>query len=130
MSADATSFDLADAPIVGNAVLVGELAPNLVHNAARYGARTVGVATRRNGASSLLEVSDDGPGLPREARERVFERFSRLDSQWTEGSGLGLAIVSEIAQRHGAKVDLADGPRGAGTRVTIAFPAKTVSGTV
>jgi len=67
-------------------------------------------------------VSDDGPGIPAEARQRVFERFSRLDAQSTAGSGLGLAIVSEIAQRHGATVELADGPQGRGTRVTVAFP--------
>jgi two-component system sensor histidine kinase TctE len=115
-------FDLAQAPIAGNPVLVGELATNLVHNAARYGARTVTVATRGEPGASTLEVSDDGPGIPVEARERVFERFSRLDAQSTEGSGLGLAIVSEIAQRHGARVELADGPRGRGTRVTVAFP--------
>jgi two-component system sensor histidine kinase TctE len=115
-------FDLAQAPIAGNPVLVGELATNLVHNAARYGARVVTVATRGEGRISKLEVSDDGPGIPVEARERVFERFSRLDAQSTEGSGLGLAIVSEIAQRHGARVELADGPQGRGTRVTVAFP--------
>ncbi len=115
-------FDLGSAPIVGNSVLVGELATNLVHNAARYGARTVGVTTRAANARSMLEVSDDGPGIPREARDRVFERFSRLDSQSTEGSGLGLAIVSEIAQRHRAAVDLGEGPGGVGTRVTVFFP--------
>jgi two-component system sensor histidine kinase TctE len=115
-------FDLAPTPISGNAVLVGELATNLVHNAARYGARTVTVAARRHDDRSILEVSDDGSGIPREARERVFERFSRLDSQSTEGSGLGLAIVSEIAQRHGATIELVDGASGRGTRVVISFP--------
>ena len=116
-------FDLGAAPIVGNSVLVGELATNLVHNAARYGARTVGVTTRAANDRSMLEVSDDGPGIPREARERVFERFSRLDSQSTEGSGLGLAIVSEIAQRHGAQVQLTEGDAGRGTRVIVSFAA-------
>jgi two-component system sensor histidine kinase TctE len=115
-------FDLSAAPISGNAVLVGELATNLVHNAARYGARVVTVATHAADKTSKLEVSDDGPGIPAEARQRVFERFSRLDAQSTAGSGLGLAIVSEIAQRHGATVELADGPQGRGTRVTVAFP--------
>ena len=115
-------FDLAPAPITGNALLVGELASNLVHNAARYGARTVTVATRRDVDRSILEVTDDGPGIPREARERVFERFTRLEGQASEGSGLGLAIVSEIAQRHGASTELADGRDGKGTRVAISFP--------
>ena len=117
-------FDLNPAPMTGNAVLVGELAANLVHNSARYGARTVTVATRAMEHESILEVIDDGPGIPAGERERVFERFSRLDPQSTEGSGLGLAIVSEIAQRHRAAVELADGPDGRGTRVEIAFPKK------
>jgi two-component system sensor histidine kinase TctE len=110
--------------MTGNAVLVGELAANLVHNSARYGARTVTVATRATEHESILEVTDDGPGIPAGERERVFERFSRLDPQSTEGSGLGLAIVSEIAQRHRAAVELVDGPGGHGTRVAIAFPKK------
>jgi two-component system sensor histidine kinase TctE len=117
-------FDLNPAPMTGNAVLVGELAANLVHNSARYGARTVTVATRATEHESILEVTDDGPGIPAGERERVFERFSRLDPQSTEGSGLGLAIVSEIAQRHRAAVELVDGPGGHGTRVAIAFPKK------
>jgi len=117
-------FDLNPAPIIGNAVLVGELAANLVHNAARYGARTVTVATRATERDSILEVTDDGPGIPAGERERAFERFSRLNPQSTEGSGLGLAIVSEIAQRHRAMIDLVDGPGGRGTRVAIAFPKK------
>jgi len=115
-------FELEPAEIMGNALLVGELATNLVHNAARYGAQTVTVATRPAADRSILEVTDDGPGIAREARERVFERFSRLQSQSTEGSGLGLAIVSEIAQRHRATVHLEEGPGARGTRVTISFP--------
>ena len=117
-------FELDPAPVQGNAVLLGELAANLVHNSARYGARTVTVATRATEHVSILEVTDDGPGIPAGERERVFERFSRLDPQSTEGSGLGLAIVSEIAQRHRGAIDLADGPDGQGTRIAIAFPKK------
>ena len=86
--------------------------------------RTVTVATRATEHESVLEVTDDGPGIPAGERERVFERFSRLDPQSTEGSGLGLAIVSEIAQRHRAAVELVDGPDGHVTRVAIAFPRK------
>jgi two-component system sensor histidine kinase TctE len=117
-------FDLNPTPCVGNAVLIGELAANLIHNAARYGASTVIVATLATNTRSILEVTDNGPGIPAGERQRVFERFSRLDPQSTEGSGLGLAIVSEIAQRHRATVELADGPDGHGTRVSIAFPKR------
>jgi len=107
-------FDLAPAPILGNAMLVGELASNLVDNAARYGAKTVKVATGRAGSRSVLEVSDDGPGIPADQRTLIFERFRRLDNESTEGSGLGLAIVKEIAQRHGATIAVDEGEAGAG----------------
>lgn len=116
-------FDLDNAPIHGNPVLVGELATNLVDNASRYGARNVTVATRRAGGGSLLEVSDDGPGIPPAERGRIFERFYRLDNESTEGSGLGLAIVREIAQRHGASVELTEPAHHPGTRVGVMFPA-------
>jgi two-component system sensor histidine kinase TctE len=115
-------FDLGPAPIVGNGLLVGELASNLVDNAARYGAKTVRIATHRNGKRSLLEVSDDGPGIPAEQRTRIFERFHRLQNNGSaEGSGLGLAIVHEIAQRHGAAVEVDDAPSGRGTCIRVLF---------
>jgi two-component system sensor histidine kinase TctE len=117
-------FDLDPAPIVGNGLLVGELASNLVDNAARYGAKTVRIATHRNGTRSLLEVSDDGPGIPADARARIFERFHRLQNNGSaEGSGLGLAIVHEIAQRHRAEIEVGDPEQGRGTRVSVAFPS-------
>jgi two-component system sensor histidine kinase TctE len=116
-------FDLAPAPINGNSMLVGELASNLVDNAARYGAKTVKVATTHVDARSILRVSDDGPGIPVDQRSRIFERFHRLDNESTEGSGLGLAIVKEIAQRHGAAVTVDDADTGGGTRVSVSFPA-------
>jgi two-component system sensor histidine kinase TctE len=116
-------FDLDVAPIRGNPTLLGELATNLVDNASRYGARNVCIATRHWGRSSLLEVTDDGPGIPPEERGRIFERFYRLDNESTEGSGLGLAIVREIAQRHGASVELSERPGESGTRVGVMFPA-------
>lgn len=115
-------FDLAPAPIQGDPVLLGELAANLVDNATRYGASYVLVGTRRSGDRSILEVVDDGPGIPPAERMRIFERFHRLDKQATEGSGLGLAIVHEIAQRHGATIEVDDAPSGRGTRIRVSFP--------
>jgi len=120
-------FDLAPAGIQGNAVLVGELASNLVDNAARYGARNVKVVTRNGEGHSVLGVIDDGPGIPPAERERIFERFRRLDNESTEGSGLGLAIVSEIAQRHRASIAVNDGYGGAGICVSVVFPAVTMA---
>ena len=117
-------FDLQPAPLRGSALLIGELASNLVDNAARYGARTVRVATRVNAGRSLLEIEDDGPGIPPGQRLQVFERFHRIGNNATEGSGLGLAIVAEIAQRHGATVEIGDARQGAsGARVVVSFPA-------
>ena len=115
-------FDLAPAAIEGNPVLVGELASNLVDNAARYGAKTVLVRSGVADRIAYLEVNDDGPGIPAEERTRIFERFRRLDNESTEGSGLGLAIVNEIAQRHGATIEVADGEGGRGTKVIVSFP--------
>jgi two-component system, OmpR family, sensor histidine kinase TctE len=115
-------FDLAPAPIEGDPVLLGEAATNLVDNATRYGAHYVLVGTRRSGSRSILEVVDDGPGIPPAERTRIFERFRRLDGQTAEGSGLGLAIVREIAQRHGATVEVDDAPSGQGTRIRVSFP--------
>jgi two-component system sensor histidine kinase TctE len=117
-------FDLEPAPFLGNALLVGELASNLVDNALRYGAANVKVATRPARDGSILEVTDDGPGIPEAERTRIFKRFHRLDSESTQGSGLGLAIVSEIAQRHRARVEVHEAPGGRGTRVTVAFPVQ------
>jgi two-component system sensor histidine kinase TctE len=115
-------FDLAPAQIEGDPVLVGEMVANLVDNATRYGATYVLVGTRREGRHSILEVVDDGPGIPLEDRDRIFERFRRLDRHSPGGSGLGLAIVHEIAQRYGAQVNVDDAPSGRGTRIRVTFP--------
>jgi two-component system sensor histidine kinase TctE len=115
-------FDLQPAPVRGDAVLVGELASNLVDNACRYGARTVKISTISRSGVSILEVEDDGPGIPRAERSRIFERFHRLRHHSTDGSGLGLAIVAEIAQRHGAAIELTDAASHPdGTRVIVTF---------
>jgi two-component system sensor histidine kinase TctE len=116
-------FELQPAPMHGVRLLAGELAENLVDNATRYGAKTVRIATRAEDGA-VLEVSDDGPGIPASERQRMFERFQRLDNQATEGSGLGLAIVREIAQRHGATVELTEASGPSGTRVVVHFPPR------
>jgi two-component system OmpR family sensor kinase len=74
-----------------------------------------------------LSVRDGGPGIPPEARERIFERFSRLESsRGTEGTGLGLSIVSAIAEAHGGTVALS-GPPGQGSTFTIRIPLVNVA---
>nr|WP_295837218.1 sensor histidine kinase [uncultured Azospirillum sp.] len=115
----------ADVRTVGNPVLVGELLGNLLDNAIRYnrpgGTVTVRVGTG-SGAGPVLEVEDDGPGIPEAERERVFERFYRLDRPGEPprtGSGLGLAIVRALADRLGAAVRLDAGADGRGLKVTV-----------
>ena len=102
------------------------LARNLLENAIQYtpsGGR-VTVAGRRSHEWIHLEVSDDGPGIPLEARERVFERFYRLDkgrSRDRGGTGLGLAIVKHVAELHGGTVEL-QSELGEGSLFKVSFP--------
>jgi signal transduction histidine kinase len=73
------------------------------------------------GPRPALTVSDDGPGIPEEDRERIFERFYRgtTGRRSGPGTGLGLAIVAELAQRWGGEARLLDGP---GTAIEVSFP--------
>ncbi len=123
--------DGATAPISGHPLLLRELIRNLVDNALRYtpehGVVTVRTATTAD--EVVLEVEDNGAGIPPGERALVFERFYRVLGAQSDGSGLGLAIVSEIAGQHGAAVEIGDGiawpaarGAGAGTRVTVRFP--------
>jgi two-component system sensor histidine kinase TctE len=116
------------APLRGDATLLGEMILNLIDNALRYTPKGAVVTLRvdRN-ETTTITVDDDGPGIPAEKREMVFERFVRLQEPETEGCGLGLAIVQEIAAGHGARVTLEDAPSG-GLRVRIAFPEPVASG--
>jgi len=117
-------FELEDAWTVGEPLLLRELAANLLDNALAYTQPGGSVTVRtgvRNG-ESLLEVEDNGPGIPEADREKVFERFYRVPATGGEGCGLGLSIVSEIAGRHSARVDLGVPPEGRGTLIRAAFP--------
>lgn len=109
----------------GNAFLLREMLNNLLDNAVRYtesgGHITVRVGSEPGGI--LLTVEDDGPGVPEEDRERVFQRFYRVLGTGTDGCGLGLAIVREIAASHGAESSLLPGANGRGTVAQIRFPA-------
>ncbi len=113
------------APMFGDRALIGELILNLADNAIKYSPRgsMVTLGVHGQGTSVCLTIEDDGPGIPEENRNGVFERFVRLQNTTVEGCGLGLAIVSEIAGRHGAVVTLGDAAKG-GLRVEIVFPAE------
>jgi two-component system sensor histidine kinase TctE len=117
-------FDLARAPLAGDAFLLRDLVDNLVDNAVRYtpAGGTVTVRTQRVGGEALLVVEDSGPGIAPDKRALVFNRFVRLDDK-TPGSGLGLAVVRDIAHAHRATVELVDMPGGQGIRFRVRFPA-------
>lgn len=98
-----------DAPLEvdGSALLLREAVSNLIDNAIHYAGRGSEVTVRcgRDGDAAWVEVQDNGPGIPPEDRERVFERFVRATHEGT-GCGLGLAIVKEVVERHGGRVSL------------------------
>jgi signal transduction histidine kinase len=97
---------------------------NLLNNASRHAISRVDVTVRLTSGQVRLEVSDDGLGIAPADRERVFDRFVRLDpdrSRGGGGAGLGLAIVREIVAAHGGTVTIADGI-GTGTCVTVQLP--------
>jgi signal transduction histidine kinase len=97
---------------------------NLVDNAIKYSPAGghVTVALEECAEALVLSVSDQGSGIPRELRQRVFERFVRLQGAPGHGSGLGLTIVERAAAQHGASVELLDGPDGRGLTVRVRFP--------
>ncbi len=111
----------ADEPVwlLGEPTLLNELLSNLVDNALAHTRANVILRVK---APGVLEVEDDGPGIPLEERERVFERFYRRN-QYSAGTGLGLAIVGEICTAHLARISLHDGEAG-GLKVRVSFPPR------
>lgn len=109
-------------PLTGDPQALRGALRNLIDNAVKYGARTVQVSALRGvRGAPLLRVDDDGPGIPAEQRERVFDRFQRGEGVDAPGSGLGLAIVRAAARQQGASVALRDSPLG-GLRAEIVWP--------
>ena len=97
---------------------------NLVDNAERHAQSQVFISVLTDGAQSVVEVSDDGPGIPVADRDRVLHRFVRLDPHCSAslgGSGLGLAIVAEVVAAHGGTVGVTESAQG-GARLQIRLP--------
>ena len=118
-------FESSGRPLWINGVplLLRELLNNLVDNAIKYTAAGGHVTVRtRADRLALIEVEDDGIGIPGEERYSVFDRFYRVLGTDAEGSGLGLAIAAEIAELHQAKIDLLTGKDGKGSLFCVSFP--------
>jgi len=113
--------DVEPARVDGDAEMLSQVVRNLVDNAARHATSRVRITLTESG---VLTVDDDGDGIPCADRERVFERFVRLDdarARDSGGSGLGLAIVREIVRAHHGTVSASESPLG-GARLTVTFP--------
>jgi signal transduction histidine kinase len=108
----------------GQADLLHQMIGNLVDNAMRYSPPHSQILLELGNAINglRLTVSDNGPGIPGEQREQVFNRFFRLADQSVKGTGLGLAICRKIAEMHHATISLAEGPNGRGLSVHVDFP--------
>ncbi len=111
------------APVRGDADALHRIVANLTDNAVRHATGHVCIETTRTPVATVLTVTDDGPGIPAEDRQRVFERFARLDEargRLDGGSGLGLAIVSDLVRAHHGTVEITDANPGA--RVVVTLP--------
>ena len=111
------------AVVLGDDELLHRLVDNLLSNARRH-ASTVQITTSVERGRAVLDVDDDGPGIASADRERVFDRWVRLDisrSRPGGGAGLGLALVREIARAHGGDVAVCDSPLG-GARLRVTLP--------
>ncbi|MGW2631814.1 sensor histidine kinase [Streptomyces chattanoogensis] len=104
--------DLAGVEVAGSRGQLGRVLGNLLDNAQRHAVSAVRVTVAREGEWAVLRVDDDGPGVPEEERERIFERFVRLDDARARddgGAGLGLAIARDVAVRHGGSLAVREG---------------------
>jgi signal transduction histidine kinase len=120
------------ARVEGDPRQLARLVRNLLDNAARHALHAVTVSLTEQDGDARLRVDDDGPGIAPVDRERVFERFTRLDEGRTRsagGAGLGLSLVMGVAVRHGGTVTVVDAP-GGGARFDIRLPMAEVDAPV
>ncbi|WP_051834517.1 sensor histidine kinase [Streptomyces sp. NRRL S-15] len=112
--------------VVGSRGQLARVVGNLLDNAQRHAERSVAVSVREDRGDVLVEVADDGAGVPEAERDRIFERFVRLDdarSRDDGGAGLGLAIARDVASRHGGTLTVGEAP-GGGALFTLRLPGK------
>jgi signal transduction histidine kinase len=125
--------DITPVEVTGDRLALARVVRNLVDNGARHARSRLRLACGRDAATGAawLEVADDGTGIPPADRERVFDRFVRLDEARTReagGSGLGLAIVRELVRAHGGTVAATEGRELSGAVFRVELPAQPPSG--
>ncbi|WP_298555345.1 sensor histidine kinase [Streptomyces luteogriseus] len=109
------TVDAEPVEVAGSRGQLGRVLANLLDNAQRHARSAVTVTVRREGDRAVVGVADDGDGVPEDDRERIFERFVRLDAARSRddgGAGLGLAIARDVAVRHGGTLTAGRGPAG------------------
>ncbi|MFJ5733867.1 sensor histidine kinase [Streptomyces paradoxus] len=109
------TVDAEPAEVAGSRGQLGRVLANLLDNAQRHARSAVTVSVRREGDLAVVGVADDGDGVPEADRERIFERFVRLDAARSRddgGAGLGLAIARDVAVRHGGTLTAGREPAG------------------
>lgn len=110
--------------LCGDGPALSRVVRNLLDNAARHATSRIDVTVTSRAGQATLTVADDGPGIPPADRQRVFDRFVRLDTSRSRdggGSGLGLSIAAEIVAAHDGGISIADRP-GGGTVMTVQLP--------
>lgn len=118
------AVDLAPVEVVGTVPELARLVRNLLENADRHADERIEVRLTSRDGEAVLTVDDDGPGVPVDQRDRVFDRFYRLDSSRARisgGTGLGLAMVRRVARGHGGDAAITTSPLG-GARVEVRLP--------
>lgn len=118
-------------PMLGSREFVAQALANLIDNALKYtptGGAVMLRARRKASGEVEFSITDTGPGVPEDDRARVVQRFVRLENSRSEpGSGLGLSLVAAVAEAHGGRLELDEGPgvvdgKGPGLRVALVFP--------
>jgi signal transduction histidine kinase len=115
---------IAPARVRGDPAQLARVARNLTANAARHARTRIELSCQPTAQAALLVVRDDGPGIPVDQRQRVLERFVRLDAgraRGAGGSGLGLAIAAEIVTAHHGTLTITESPTG-GAQITVSLP--------
>jgi signal transduction histidine kinase len=121
-----------DARVWGDKRAVYQILSNLISNAIRYSPEEgeISITAETRGAVTRIRVRDTGIGIPKEDRERIFERFFRIDrarAREQGGSGLGLAIVKYLVEAQGGRVTVSSAP-GKGSLFTVVLPARALTG--